>query len=558
MAARPAPPDRFLPALPAALWRSRRELRYGLDVLRHGVCDGCSLGSHGLRDEVQPSIHLCRYRLDDLERWTRNALLLERLPDLAALSRLGAAELRALGRVPQPLLRRAGEDRFRAVQWADAEKLIANRLAESQRRWSLLVDSRSSTNEGYFVLRRLAEQLEARACSLVAPPGYARLQTALRSCFGQAASTCSLRDLLATDLVVVWGGRLQRHPLLGSWLKASRAAGARIVFVGDPPGRDLESCYQLFSCADAGIADFLAGVLLACSETAQLDEDFVAARVAGGEHWPQQLGRWPWQELEQGAGVSRELMQQLAQTLGSVSKAVFVADESFGGGDEDGTSVLGLLALLLGRGLVGRPGCGLLALGGGAGGQGAQDVGFELRRQADLEELSEDSLIYAVGSALFEAMEGEAGDTEALAAVPVRVHQSHYLDPSMLLGAGELTLILPMQSRYEQRGGGTATSIDRWIRFSPEVRGHPIGEARPDWQIPARIVAAIPEQFSDRWVFQDSAAVRAEMDSSVPGYLGLIELHAPGHRMQWGGHSLHEERFATADGLARLDLAQLR
>jgi len=90
------------------------------------------------------------------------------------------------------------------------------------------------------------------------------------------------------------------------------------------------------------------------------------------------------------------------------------------------------------------------------------------------------------------------------------------------------------------------------------VRGHPIGEARPDWQIPARIVAAIPEQFSDRWVFQDSAAVRGAMDSSVRGYQGLIDLHAPGHRMQWGGHSLHQERFATDDGLARLDLRQLR
>jgi len=27
--------------------------------------------------------------------------------------------------------------------------------------------------------------------------------------------------------------------------------------------------------------------------------------------------------------------------------------------------------------------------------------------------------------------------------------------------------------------------------------------------------------------------------------------------MQWGGHSLHQERFATDDGLARLDLRQL-
>ena len=41
-----------------------------------------------------------------------------------------------------------------------------------------------------------------------------------------------------------------------------------------------------------------------------------------------------------------------------------------------------------------------------------------------------------------------------------------------------MIVLLPAQTRYEQRGGGTSTSTERRIRFSPEIPGHPtIGES---------------------------------------------------------------------------------
>jgi len=546
--------ERVFSALPAALWRSRGDLRYGFDVLRHGVCDGCSLGSHGLRDEVQGGIHLCRHRLDDLQRWTRSSLRLERLPDLAGLRRLGEDELRSLGRVSVPLLRRAGEDRFTGLLWDDAEKLLANQLDAVRERWSLLVDRRSNTNEGYFALRRLADQLEARHASLVAPPGYGSMQRALRRSLGVAASTCSLGDLLATDLVVVWGGGLQRQPLLGSWLRRARAAGVRVVLVGEP-GSGEEFWEESFPIGSQGAFELICGALKGCSEAGTLEDGFVGRRVRDGSGWTERLAQWQWPQLEQAAGSSRELMQRLARVLGEASSAVFVVDETLAGEVGAGDSCTALLSLLLGRGFVGREGCGILVLGGGVGGQGAHDCGFEVCSPSGLELCADDLLLYGVGTALLE--QGEAAE-DVLPRVPVRVHQAHYLDPSMLLDAGELTLILPMQSRYEQHGGGIATSIDRWIRFSPEVRGHPIGDARPDWQIPAAIVARMEQSLTEPWLLQDSASVREAMDAAVPRYSGVVELHAPGHRMQWGGSILHREGFATEDGLAQLPLYDLR
>src|SRR5689334_10837484 len=44
-------------------WDNRGRWRYAWRILRHGVCDGCSLGPRGLRDDVLPGVHLCITRL---------------------------------------------------------------------------------------------------------------------------------------------------------------------------------------------------------------------------------------------------------------------------------------------------------------------------------------------------------------------------------------------------------------------------------------------------------------------------------------------------------------
>ena len=40
----------------AVVWENKTELRYAWDILRRGVCDGCSLGPYGLRDDVMEGV----------------------------------------------------------------------------------------------------------------------------------------------------------------------------------------------------------------------------------------------------------------------------------------------------------------------------------------------------------------------------------------------------------------------------------------------------------------------------------------------------------------------
>jgi predicted molibdopterin-dependent oxidoreductase YjgC len=548
--------SRLFPALPGALWKSRGQLRFGLDVVRYGVCDACSLGSHGLTDSRGQGVHLCGLRLEQLSRWTCGALRIEELPDMATLRSLDADSLRSMGRLPFPMLRRAGADRFTAIQWHDADKLIASRLADHPDRWSLWLDSKSSSNEGYFAFHRLAEDLRARRHSLLVSLGYKRCQEALFDCFGASASTASLADIEHADLILVCGDVGSDHPLLPQWLEQARSRGAELLALG---GSSIGVGAIDIECRSGAEEQLLAGSLKAAlGDGAAPHQARLKEQVADLAALQAHVERWQWPELELAAGSTRRHMEALAASLSKAERVVIILADEFAASEDGAARIRTLLALAVAGGAVGRPGSGILTLGGGSAGQGAQDCGIPLSAVPEQVALGEDQLLYSVGTALSDGLDSSAFMPEVLSELPVRVHQGHFLDPSMLLDATEFTLLLPMQSRYEQRGGATVTSMDRWIRFSPEVRGHPIGEARPDWQIPAELVTRIGEVFSDRWAWPGAANIRGAMDKAIPRYEGIVDLHAPTHALQWGGTTLHSDGFATEDGLAHVDLSALR
>src|SRR5215510_13454994 len=101
-------------------WENRDELPFAWRILRDGVCDGCALGTSGLSDWTLDGTHLCMVRLELMRLNTAPALDPARLADVSALQQLSSRELRALGRLPEPMLRRHGDAGFRVVTWNEA------------------------------------------------------------------------------------------------------------------------------------------------------------------------------------------------------------------------------------------------------------------------------------------------------------------------------------------------------------------------------------------------------------------------------------------------------
>src|SRR5262245_42337366 len=109
-------------------WENRDALGYAWRILRDGVCDGCSLGPRGLKDDVIEGTHLCTTRLRLLRVNTMGPLREADVDDVERLRHRTNEELQHLGRVPFPLLRRRGERAFRRISWSEAIEVAAKEI----------------------------------------------------------------------------------------------------------------------------------------------------------------------------------------------------------------------------------------------------------------------------------------------------------------------------------------------------------------------------------------------------------------------------------------------
>src|SRR6185369_6973312 len=103
-------------------------------------------------------------------------------------------------------------------------------------------------------------------------------------------------------------------------------------------------------------------------------------------------------------------------------------------------------------------------------------------------------LLYCLGGNFLRTLPEPEHVRRAMANVPMRVHQDIILTDQMFIEAKEEVLLLPARTRYEQDDGGTETSTERRIMFSPEIPRQ-VGEARAEWKILRELAAAVhPER----------------------------------------------------------------
>jgi predicted molibdopterin-dependent oxidoreductase YjgC len=106
-------------------------------------------------------------------------------------------------------------------------------------------------------------------------------------------------------------------------------------------------------------------------------------------------------------------------------------------------------------------------------------------------------------------------------------------------------------TRYEQPGGGTETTTERRIVFSPEIEGPRPGEARPEWEVMLDLARRVDPSRAHLLGCADAQAIREEIARVVPAYAGIEQLRDTGDQVQWGGERLCDGwRFPTPDGRA--------
>jgi molybdopterin-dependent oxidoreductase alpha subunit len=585
-----------------AIWENRDQMDYAWRILRRGCCDGCSLGTTGMRDWTMDEIHLCNVRLRLLRLNTMPAFDHAILHDVGPLREQRGAELRALGRLAYPMVRRTGEPGFRRVSWDQALNLIAEGIrSTTPDRIGFYMTSRGEPNENYYAAQKAARAMGTNSVDNAARVCHSPSTAGLKRAIGAAATTCSYRDWIGSDLVVFIGSNVAANqPVAMKYLYHAKRAGTKVAVINPyrEPGMErywvpsnVESALfgtkiadQFFLINVGGDVAFLNGTLKHMIEQDLVDRQFIGEHSEGFEEVKRSLAEQSWDELELLSGTSKADMEAFARMVGSARTAVIVWSMGITQHEFGADNVQAIINLGLSRGFVGRPGCGLMPIRGHSGVQGGAEMGAYSTgfpggapiNQENAERLGQlwgfavpasagltapqmidaahdgnlDVLVSSGGNFL-DVLPEPAYCRVALGRIPLRVHMDIVLSSQMLVDPADTVLLLPAATRYEMPGGVTETSTERRVIFSPEIPGPRIGEARPEWEVFTAIAKRVRPDLAERIHFDDTAAIRRDIARTIPLYAGIEHLAREGDQFQYGGpHLCWGWKFATPDGKA--------
>ncbi|MEH1927651.1 FdhF/YdeP family oxidoreductase [Nostoc sp.] len=585
-----------------AIWLSRDKLPYAWNILDKGVCDGCALGTTGMKDWTLDGIHLCNVRLRLLRMNTMPAFDPVLLEDVSQLQKQKSAQLRDLGRLPYPMIRQRGEKGFRRVSWDEALGIISDRIrATTPDRLSFYVTSRGTVNETYYATQKAVRAMGSNNIDNAARICHSPSTAGLKAAIGAGATTCSYKDWIGTDLLVFIGSNVANNqPVTVKYLHYAKKAGTKIVVINTyrEPGMErywvpsiVESAVfgtkfaeDFFLINMGGDIAFLNGTIKHIIANNWVDQSFIDLHTVGFAELKASLESQSWEELERLSGTSRESMSGFAKMVKEANKAVFVWSMGITQHECGEDNVRSIINLALTKGFVGREGCGLMPIRGHSGVQGGAEMGCyatvfpggkpitpenaaQLSQHWGFEVPASKGLIapeminaayqgqldvlFSVGGNFLEVLPEPDYVEAALKQISLRVHMDIVLSSQMLVEPADTVVLLPATTRYEIPGGVTETNTERRVIFSPEIPGPRIGETRPEWEIFLELARRVKPDLADKLAFADTAAIRQEIAQVVPQYAGIQHLQQAGDQFQYGGsHLCFGWNFPTADGKA--------
>jgi len=585
-----------------AIWLSRKKLFYTWNILNKGVCDGCALGTTGMKDWTLDGIHLCNVRLRLLQMNTMSAFDPALLEDVEQLQLKKSSELRALGRLPYPMIRHQGEKGFRQITWDQAINAIAQRIRPTTPdRLAFYVTSRGTVNETYYAAQKAVRSLGCNNIDNAARICHSPSTAGLKGAIGAGATTCSYKDWIGTDLLVFIGSNVANNqPVTVKYLHYAKKAGTKIVVINTyrEPGMErywvpsiVESALfgtkfaeDFFLVNLGGDMAFLNGTIKQMIAENWIDQSFINSYTSGFNELKTYLAEQTWEDLEKLSGANRQDMYNFAKMVGEANKAVFVWSMGITQHECGEDNVRSIINLALTKGFVGREGCGLMPIRGHSGVQGGAEMGcyatvFPGGKPINPENATKLSqawgfpvpvnpgliapemidaayqgkldLLFSVGGNFLEVLPEPDYVEGALAKIPVRVHMDIVLSSQMLVDPLDTVILLPATTRYEIPGGVTETSTERRVIFNPQIPGNRIGEARPEWEVFLELAKLVQPHLADKLSFANTTALRQEIAQVIPLYAGIQHLKVAGDQFQYGGsHLCFGWNFPTPDGKA--------
>ena len=511
-------------------------------------------------------------------------------------------ETEKLGRLGFPVLKRKGEDRYARVSWDEAMAFAAERFRATDPSKSFFYSSGRSSNEAGFVLQLLARLYGTNNVNNCSYYCHQATGVALGSTIGTGTSTVELEDMTRADLIFVIGANpSSNHPRFIHQLSACRKRGGEVVVINPAKepglqkfalpkspksllsgGSEIASLYvQPKIGEDMALFKGLAKAVLELGAEA---EAFLSAHTEGAEAYIAEIKALGWDEITDRSGVSRDEIERLANIYIRSENAVFAWGMGMTHHLHGVQNIEEIAALALLRGMIGRPGAGLLPLRGHSNVQGigtigvkpvlAEDVvtrmearfGVKLPEAVGMDTMAcmqaahsgEIDAALIMGGNLYAANPNSQFAREALDKIGFKLFLTTTLNQGHVHGCDEGdVLILPVTARDEEWEPTTQESMFNFVRLSDGGITRFEG-VRPESRILSdlgqRILPDLPFDFE---AFGRHQSVREAIAEVLPDLADLKDIEVAKREFHIRGRLLHTPHFNTASGKAQFQVNPL-
>lgn len=566
----------------------------------HNACKACGLGMGGQRggmvNELGEFPSVCNKSIQAQSTDIQQPIPIEVLThSLDELRELDGYELEHLGRLGTPIYKPAGGDRYRPVDWDWALNHAAERLKSTDPDRSFFYSSGRSSNEAGFVFQLLARAWGTNNVNNCSYYCHQATGVGLDTTIGTGTSTVELADLgLADFLMVIGANPSSNHPRFIHQLKAVRERGGEVVFINPAKepglvkfavpksprsmlagGTDIASDY--LQPRIGGDIALLKGLAKAVMALGAEDGVFLSVHCAGFAEWREDIEAQDWPTIAAQSGVARADIERVAALYAKAKNAVFAWGMGVTHHIHGCDTVEYIAGLALLRGMIGRPGAGLLPLRGHSNVQGIGTIGVK----PVLAEEVMDAMERAFGIALpkskghdtMAAMKAaETGQINAaiimggnlLQANPQsdwargamdRIDFKLFLTTTINRGhvdgvdMGE-SLILPVTARDEEWQPTTQESMFNYVRLSDGGIDR-LDNVRPEVTILADLASRLlPDSPIDWQAFKQHRTIREAIAKIVPGMEPLADIDVAKAEFHIANRLLHKPVFNTSDGKA--------
>ncbi len=614
-------------------WRKAREAGGLLKLWRamrsKNACKTCALGMGGQRggmvNELGHFPEVCKKSLQAMVADMQGAIRSDFWGRYTAreLQQFSPRELESCGRLVEPVLYTRESGRYTPISWDEALQRIVGKLRTTPADETFWYFSGRSSNEAGFLLQLFARLYGTNNVNNCSYYCHQASGVGLASVTGSGTATIELDDLERADLVFVIGGNpASNHPRLMRTLLGVRRRGGHVIVINpiietglvrfNVPS-DIKSL--LFGSRIAslyvqphigGDLALFAGIAKMVIELGAHDETFLNQHCSSWPELRQSLENTSWDEIVAKSGVSHEDIDRIVGYYSAAKNAVFSWTMGITHHAHGVHNVQAIANVALLRGMVGRPGCGLMPIRGHSNVQGIGSVGVTPKlKDAIFDRLQSNfgvQLPTTPGRDTMACIEGAASgeltagfclggnlfgsnpDAKFAAQAIGNLDQITYLSTTLNTGhahgLGRETIILPVLARDEEPQPTTQESMFNYIRLSDGGPRRHEGP-RSEVDVIATIAAMLSGQAApglargstvDAYVshngqnprqsrgltavdwrsMRSTAQIRQSIARIVPGFEKLAQIDETKQEFQIDGRTFHEPRFATPDGHARL------